>query len=282
VAESEDFLILDKPQAGLQRLMARFRGHAYDLHRHACYAIGITDCGVQAFRYRGAERASLPGQVMVIHPDEAHDGHAGIPRGFAYRMVYLEPVLVQQALGGAHAPPFVPEVVADDAATARLLAEAFVDFPASLDPLAQDGIVARFAEALARRGGLGPARASSLGARARVEAARAFLAAESSRAITSSDLEAVTGLDRFTLAREFRAVLGTSPHRYLVGRRIAKAQALIMAGTGLAEAAVAAGFVDQSHLTRQFKARLGVTPGRWVALGHRQWETTRAEARLNG
>ncbi|HKX07502.1 MAG TPA: AraC family transcriptional regulator [Stellaceae bacterium] len=97
--------------------------------------------------------------------------------------------------------------------------------------------------------------------------ARAFLAAECGRAIASSDLEAVTGLDRFALAREFRAVLGTSPHRYLVGRRLDLARALIISGTGLAEAAAAAaGFVDQSHLTRHFKARHGVTPGQWAAL----------------
>jgi AraC-like DNA-binding protein len=266
MGDAEDFLVLDEPQAGIQRLMARFRGHAYDLHRHECYAIGITDWGVQAFRYRGAERASLSGQVIVIHPDEAHDGHAGMPRGFAYRMIYLEPALVQQALGGAYAPPFVPEVVADDAATADILSEAFVDFPSSLDPLALDGIVARLADALARRGDQGRGRASSPRARHGVEAARAYLAAECFRTISSSDLEAVTGLDRFTLAREFRAVLGTSPHRYLVGRRIDRARALIMAGNGLADAATAAGFVDQSHLTRQFKARYGVTPGRWAAL----------------
>jgi len=266
MGEPEDFLVLDEPQAGLQRLMARFRGHAYDPHRHECYAIGITDWGVQAFRYRGAERASLSGQVMVIHPDEAHDGHAGMPTGFAYRMIYLEPALVQQALGGARAPPFVREVVADDAATASILSEAFVDFPSSLDPLALDGIVVRLADALARRSDQARGRPSNPRARARVEAARAYLAAESSRTVTSSDLEAVTGLDRFTLAREFRAALGTSPHRYLVGRRIARAQALIMSGSGLADAAAAAGFVDQSHLTRQFKARFGVTPGRWATL----------------
>jgi AraC-like DNA-binding protein len=266
--ETQEFLVLDEPQAGLQRLAARFRGHAYDLHRHECYAIGITDWGVQAFRYRGAERASLPGQVIVIHPDEAHDGHAGIPRGFAYRMLYLQPALVQQALAGGHAPPFVADVVADDAATAGILSEAFVDFPSPLDLLALDGIVVRLADALARRGDQGRRRAMGPRARARVEAARAYLAAESSRGVTSSDLEAVTGLDRFTLAREFRAILGTSPHRYLIGRRLATAQALIMAGTGLAEAAAAAGFVDQSHLTRHFKSRYGVTPGRWAALAN--------------
>jgi AraC-like DNA-binding protein len=55
-----------------------------------------------------------------------------------------------------------------------------------------------------------------------------------------------------------------------------------MAGTGLADAAAAAGFVDQSHLTRQFKARYGVTPGRWAALASREAETRRGRTRLRG
>lgn len=274
-----DYLVLDEPQAGLQRLTARFYGHAYDPHRHECYAIGITDWGVQSFRYCGAERASLRGQVIVIHPDEPHDGHAGVPSGFAYRMLYLDPALVQRALGVASAPPFVPEVVAEDTETASILAEAFADFPAPLEPLAWDGIVARLADVLARRCDRRRGRAPGTRARARVEAARSFLAAECARPIASADLELVTGLDRFALAREFRAVLGTSPHRYLVGRRLDLARALIMSGTGLADAAAAAGFVDQSHLTRQFKARYGVTPGRWAALARLDSELARGRTR---
>src|SRR5215472_2414753 len=272
-----DYLVLDEPQAGLQRLVARFCGHAYDPHRHESYAIGITDWGVQSFRYRGAERASLRGQVIVIHPDEAHDGHAGIPAGFAYRMLYLEPALVQRVLGGVGALPFVRDSVADDAETAGILAEAFTDFPVPLEALAWDGIIVRLADALARRADYARSRPSGPRARERVDAARAYLTSACDRAITSGDLEAVSGLDRFTLAREFRAVLGTSPHRYLVGRRLERARTLIMAGAGLADAAVAAGFVDQSHLTRQFKARYGVTPGRWVLLVRAQAERTRGQ-----
>jgi len=272
-----DYLVLDQPQTGLQRLVARFCGHAYDPHRHESYAIGITDWGVQSFQYRGAERASRRGQVIVIHPDEVHDGHAGIPAGFAYRMLYLEPALVQRVLGGVGSLPFVRDSVADDAATAGILAEAFADFPAPLDALAWDGIIVRLADGLARRADCGRGRASAPRARERVEAARAYLAGACDRAITSGDLEAVSGLDRFTLAREFRAVLGTSPHRYLVGRRLDRARSLIMAGAGLADAAAAAGFVDQSHLTRQFKARYGVTPGRWVVLVRAQADRTRGQ-----
>ena len=100
------------PDTTLQRLAARFGGHAYDLHRHETYAVGLTLWGAQSFHYRGELRTSRDGQVMVIHPDEAHDGHATVDAGFAYRMLDVEPASVSAALEGA-SPPFVRDVVAD-------------------------------------------------------------------------------------------------------------------------------------------------------------------------
>ena len=47
------------------------------------------------------------------------------------------------------------------------------------------------------------------------------------------------------------------------------AQAMIADGAPLSEIAVATGFADQSHLTRHFAARFGLTPGRWAALSRR-------------
>ena len=87
--------------------------------------------------------------------------------------------------------------------------------------------------------------------------------------VSSARLERVTGLSRIALARHFRAGLGTSPHRYVVMRRLDRARRLIQSGAALAAAAAESGFADQSHLTRHFSARSGVTPGRWVALSRR-------------
>jgi hypothetical protein len=59
----------------------------------------MTEAGVQAFYYRGAERVSTGGRTLVIHPDELHDGHAREAAGFAYRMLYVDPMLVRSAFG---------------------------------------------------------------------------------------------------------------------------------------------------------------------------------------
>ena len=80
----------------------------------------------------------------------------------------------------------------------------------------------------------------------------------------SATLELIAGLDRFTIARQFRRAYGTSPDRYRTLRRLELARAAIESGTPIATAAVEAGFADQSHLTRQFRRAFGFTPGRWT------------------
>ncbi|MBW6194419.1 AraC family ligand binding domain-containing protein, partial [Pseudomonas aeruginosa] len=102
------------PQHGaVERIEAYFAGHGYDPHRHDTYAIGQTLAGVQSFRYRRSQRHSLPGGCLVLHPDELHDGEAGSQEGFRYRMLYVEPALIQQALGGRPLP-FVRGGLSDD------------------------------------------------------------------------------------------------------------------------------------------------------------------------
>jgi AraC-like DNA-binding protein len=48
-----------------------------------------------------------------------------------------------------------------------------------------------------------------------------------------------------------------------------RAQALIIKGKSLTEAALASGFTDQSHMTRAFQCFLGYTPGMWQRAQHR-------------
>ncbi|MGE0719471.1 MAG: AraC family transcriptional regulator, partial [Alphaproteobacteria bacterium] len=261
---ADDWIRFAPPEPGIERIAARFAGHAYDPHRHDTYAVGLTTAGVQSFDYRGARADSLAGDVVVIHPDERHDGRAGADGGFAYRMLYVEPRLVMDALAGrARSLPFVAGGVSRDPRLAAAIAPALADIDRPLEPLASDHAVQALAEALlaldpgAAKDGPGAASAAA------VERARRFLDASCTRVVASEELERATGLDRWSLARHFRRLLGTSPYRYLTMRRLDRARERLRAGDGLAEAAAACGFADQSHMTRQFRAAYGMSPGRW-------------------
>jgi AraC-like DNA-binding protein len=96
--------------------------------------------------------------------------------------------------------------------------------------------------------------------------ARQFLDAETTRVIRSSELEELTGLTRYDLARQFRSAFGSSPYRYSLMRRLDRARAHLRRNRSLADVALAAGFADQAHLSRMFKYAFGVTPARYRAL----------------
>ena len=118
-----------------------------------------------------------------------------------------------------------------------------------LDSLA---LLRRQAPAPQAQGGLSPS------AMRRV---REYVEAHLSESIGLAELAAVAGLSVFHFAREFKHSAGITPHYYLVQRRIERAQDML-ARTGLSatEIALAAGFSDQSHLTRHFRHILGTTP----------------------
>jgi AraC family transcriptional regulator len=90
-----------------------------------------------------------------------------------------------------------------------------------------------------------------------------FIGRNYARDISLGEIAAAAHLSPFHLARLFKKVTGVTPHQYLVQVRVHSARSLLTAGAGarsLADIAVAVGFSDQSHLTRQFKRVLGVTP----------------------
>ncbi len=250
---------------GIERLEARFPGRAFAPHRHDTYAVGVTLSGVQAFRYRGALRRCLPGQCHVLHPDEVHDGAAGGGDGFAYRIAYVDPALVAEALGGRRALPFVAEPVLAPSPARRAALSAVLDLRAPPDGIALAEAVAALADLLAAASGAPAAPAGALHLRA-LRAVRDRIAADPATWPSAAALERLSGLDRWTLARQFRAAFGTSPSRFRTMRQVGLARGLLARGVPLAQAAARAGFADQSHMTRQFKRACGLTPGRWAAL----------------
>lgn len=250
---------------GIEHIEAAFTGDGFSPHRHDTYGIGVTLSGVQTFQYRGTRRASLPGNIIVLHPDELHDGAAGTETGLIYRMIYVAPERIADALGRRGALPFVADPVISDDAFRQRLGAALVELDDAPSELAIDGIVSMIADGLKNHSD-DPLRAMPSGVTATMSACRDHLAAHCDRDVLSEELEAIAGMDRYSIARHFRRAFGTSPHRYLVMRRLDRARSLLREGLGLADAAYAAGFADQAHFSRHFKQTFGMTPGRWQAL----------------
>ena len=96
------------------------------------------------------------------------------------------------------------------------------------------------------------------------ERAREYIHACFMQDMTLDTLSQVSGRDRWSLSRDFRTLYGTSPWRYVMMRRLDFCRQRMRAGERLVDIAADAGFADQSHMTRQFISRFGLSPGRWL------------------
>jgi AraC-like DNA-binding protein len=140
-------------------------------------------------------------------------------------------------------------------------------FEGTREPLAIDSLIVRLAEGLLEAD---PSYRLAPLPRyldvAVLKRARQYLDTQITRVVHSSELEVLTGLSRYELARQFRAMCGTSPYRYVLMRRLDFARKLLAEGRSLVEVAVEAGFADQAHFSRMFKATFGITPARYRVL----------------
>ncbi len=245
---------------GVERLEVHL-ANGFEPHRHDTYGIGVTTAGVQTFRYRGTRHVCLPGELHFLHPDETHDGGPATDDGFGYRIIYLAPELIHRALDGA-ALPFVEEPVKQRMPATRPVWSMLANIDEPISDLGRVELAVAVADTLRSLGGR-PQESGRID-HAAVERVRDHLASNPLEPTPASALERISGLDRFTIARQFRRAFGTSPDRYRTMRRLELARVAIERGVPIARAAAETGFADQSHLTRQFKRAYGTTPGRWA------------------
>ncbi|MET3590992.1 AraC-like DNA-binding protein [Mesorhizobium shonense] len=251
---------------GLEMLAARYRDHAYALHTHPTWVFGVVVAGVEKLRIGRRQHLAQAGSIIIVNPEEPHDGEKGAPAGWAYRTCYPDAALmaeIAEDLELRGLPMFSEGIV-----QAPELARAFVRAHRLAGELDQEAAMLVVLSKLAKRFGDGKVRdhASEAG-----ETARRFrlygelIAADLSAGFDLAQLAAAARVTRFQVIRDFHRAAGMTPGQYLRDRRIRAASALMKTEMPLAEIAVATGFTDQSHLTRVFKTIKGLSPGAWRA-----------------
>lgn len=238
--------------------------HSFVRHSHDVYGIGRLVSGAQrSWSGRGQVEAG-PGDVITVNPGEVHDG-APIDGARAWRMLYLTPeaiaAMVTDISDGAtfdfeFNDPVMTSCVQSDAI------EAAYDALTSSRVGAADGeerLILLLAGLMRNRPPSSPPDNTGL--------ARAKARIDDNPAVphTLADLAQAAGMSRFQLVRGFAKVTGFTPHAYVVQRRLDEARNMLRNRMALSDAAAACGFADQSHFTRTFVQRYGLTPGAYAA-----------------
>jgi len=79
---------------------------------------------------------------------------------------------------------------------------------------------------------------------------------------TNGNLAGVLNMSERTFARAFKKTTGVTPYRYVLQRRLDRAQSMIVnTDLSISQIAHSCGFSSQSHLTDVFRAKVGMPPG---------------------
>jgi AraC-like DNA-binding protein len=245
--------------------MTLFSNHAFPRHSHDQFGIGIMTSGAQRSWSVIGQVESEAGDVIMVNPGEMHDGTPvdGVARG--WRILYLDPTLVAREIADETIDgELVVRPVARDPQLARHVVRLFalVENPAADRVASEESLLRCLMHVFGRHGVHGPSTAS---ASPPVSKAIRRLDAAPEVPTSLTELAALSGVSRFQLLRGFAREVGTTPHAYLVQRRVRLVRRLLTAGRSPADAAVLAGFADQSHMTRAFVRQFGITPGRYRA-----------------
>ncbi|MGQ9364880.1 helix-turn-helix domain-containing protein [Azospirillum sp. ST 5-10] len=153
---------------------------------------------------------------------------------------------------------------ADDAllGLARLIA-AECTAPSGLHDLYGDGLVTALLVSLLRVSRKADRRRGQLPPR-QLRRAIDFIEDNCVRNIRLQELAELTGLSQSYFCSAFKASTGMPPHKWQMRARVDRVKALLhRPDVTLADAAAAAGFADQAHLTRVFRQVVGTTPAAW-------------------
>lgn len=256
------------PQLDVELLHAYYVQHAYPRHSHDYYVISLIARGRQSFTHQGTKLSTPPGGLILINPGAVHTGEAADTQGFELRALYPSISLMETAvyeLTGRRALPYFREVRVDHRwATSNVLSlhKAILDGAGLLEcesrilwTMAQ--LIRRYADIGSMEGHLGKEQRA-------IQQVRQYIEEHFAESVTLHTLAQHVALSPYYLLRVFRTEVGMPPYTYLESVRIRHTQRLIKAGKPLAEVAAEAGFSSQSHMTRQFKNIIGVTPGQYA------------------
>lgn len=225
------------------------KGHTFSL-----YLMG----GTGTRRLDAGGISGWPGAICVLPEGQTSDWEITAPFRFLHLVLPDEPLRAWfSRIHDRDARYFnVPEIMYDvvPAMTAPLVQLARA--ADTNDPLSADGAVAELIYHL-------PERPKTLqGGLTAIQLRRTdeWIDAKLGTSIRLSDLAAEAGLSEFHFHRMFRASRGTSPHKWVMMRRIDAAKAGLKGSGTIADIAAACGFSCQSHLTRAFRAQTGMTP----------------------
>lgn len=232
-------------------------------HFHEYYVIGLIEAGERRMECRGEEYLLGPGAVILLNPGDSHGCAQSGEGSLDYRAFNIPKEVVGELAGeimGKEGLLGFKSRVAWERETAWAVGRLHRMVMEGAGQLQKEEGLFLLMEWLFARYGQPFSQCIPACGR-EIMAACAYMEEHFAERICLEELCRAAGLSKSALLRAFAREKGVTPYRYLENIRIDRAKKLLEQGRSPAQAAVSAGFFDQSHFTNYFSRFIGMPPG---------------------
>lgn len=249
-----------KKLGDITALSASITDFTYKKHSHEEYAIGVTLRGIQHYNLDGSLQLSYQNGVMLFNPEQAHDGMAHDETGLDYVMLYIKPQLLLEAMEKKDIVRFSSPILYDYRLAQRIvsLSNAVLE---EKDEVLCSELLLSIADHLIKTDISEYCEKDDI----LIRKAKAMLNTNIEKVMQLEKICEELDLSKFQFIRLFKAHTGISPYQYFLNRKVEYAKKLIEKNGDIYSAVAECGFVDLTHLNKNFKRVYGTTAFQYLS-----------------
>jgi AraC-like DNA-binding protein len=240
---------------GMEILKATEYNKSFPLHSHETFCISLIENGT----FKENQQYGVTGDIFITNPNEIHDNEMVFDTGYSFTTLYVSPDILTSL---NHNQPFLfnENVIKNPSLFQQI--EKIAATTLNSDPLSiynENQLLLTLKNLIQQDINTQNTPFFDKSIKA-LEDVKSYITHNISNKLTLDDLAKMLDLDRFKFVRLFKKQVGITPFGYITMLRIERSKAFLQQGTKLTDAALDAGFYDQSHFTNYFKHYVGVTP----------------------
>jgi AraC-like DNA-binding protein len=239
---------------GLELLKALDYNEDFPLHSHETFCVSLIENGT----FKENEQFASTGSIFITNPNQIHSNDMVFDTGYSFKTLYISPDIFKK-INNNQSLIFDNNCIENPVLFNHLnqFSENALKGPLSIFDEKQlfsslESMLNQYAHPTEK-----PVADALI---ERIDHVIGHIQAHLGQKIVLDDLAKILDLDKFKFIRLFKKHLGLSPFSYITMLRIDKSKAFLQQGATLVDAALDAGFYDQSHYTNYFKHYVGVTP----------------------
>lgn len=247
----------------------RFEGvmQKFPPHFHEYYVFGFIEKGARHLICKGTEYAIHPGDILIFNPYDTHSCEQIDAESLDYRCLNISTSVIKkimQEIQGEENLPYFQQNVLNDEAIANVLKELHMNILEQDKEFKKEELFLYLIELLLKTNSDIAFPSAKTDTSAEIQTICEYLENNYTKVIRLETLSQMTHKSKYQLLRIFTKEKGITPYHYLETIRINEAKSFLEKEIEPIEVAVLTGFSDQSHFTKSFKKRIGLTPKQYM------------------